>query len=103
VIVHVHIDEALFKIVCVFVLFYACKFYIHGERKIWEPCLEDELTSCVVLVFVLDDVLWDQLLVGGLDYIRMINYCFLKDGGFTKQVWTKKELNILWLNCMFGS
>ncbi len=59
--IHDHADEALFKIVCVFALFYACKFCIHGERKIWAPCLEDELASCVVLVFVLHDVLWDQV------------------------------------------
>ncbi len=46
--------------------------------------------------------------IGGLDYKRMISYCFLKDGGSTKRVWlvkkmTKEELNIRWLNCMFGS
>jgi hypothetical protein len=27
----------------------------------WVPCLEDELASYVVLVFVLHDVLWDQV------------------------------------------
>jgi len=27
----------------------------------WAPCLEDELASYVVLVFVLHDVLWDQV------------------------------------------
>jgi hypothetical protein len=26
----------------------------------WAPCLEEELSRCVVLVFVLHDVLWDQ-------------------------------------------
>jgi hypothetical protein len=60
VIVHEHANQVLFKIVCVFALFFAYKFCIHGERKMWAPCLEDELTSCVVLVFVLHDVLRDQ-------------------------------------------
>jgi hypothetical protein len=49
--IHEHIDHALFA------LSYACKFSIHGERRMQAPFLEDELASCVVLVFVLHDVL----------------------------------------------
>ncbi len=47
-----------------FVLFYACKFYIQGKRRMWAPCLEEELASCVVLVFVLHDV---KVPIGGHD------------------------------------
>jgi hypothetical protein len=32
-----------------------------------------------------------KLLIGGLDYRRMISCCFLKDGGFTKRVWLVKK------------
>jgi hypothetical protein len=51
----------------------------------WAPCLEDELTSCVVLVFVLHDVLWDQGPNWRKQYYRrMMRFYFLKHGGFAK-------------------
>ncbi len=54
------LDPPFLVTVCLFVLIYACKFYINVKRKIWVPCLEEELASCVVLVFVFHDTLWDQ-------------------------------------------
>ncbi len=46
--------------VCLSTLFYVCRFCIHGKRRMWAPCLENELANCVVLVFIFHDVLWDQ-------------------------------------------
>ncbi len=48
------------------------------------PSLEDELASCVVLVFVLHDVLWNQ----GSDWWTGLQkddeLCYLKVVGFCK-------------------
>jgi hypothetical protein len=35
--------------------------------RIWAPCLEEELASCVALVFVFHNTLWEQNLIGGGD------------------------------------
>jgi len=51
--IHEHNDHALFA------LFYTCRFCIHGERRMWVPSFKDELASCVVLVLVLHDILWN--------------------------------------------
>ncbi len=52
--IHEHNDHALFT------LFYACKFCIHGKRRMGAHVLEDEFAGCVVLVFFLHDVLLES-------------------------------------------
>jgi hypothetical protein len=49
---------------CLFVLFYAYRFYIQRNRRMWAPCLEEELVSCVVLMFIFHDV---KVPIGGWD------------------------------------
>jgi len=63
VIVHKHVDHALFKIVCVCLLcfmFASCALMEERECGCFVSLdLEDGFASCVVLIFVLHDVLWD--------------------------------------------
>ncbi len=57
-------------------------FYIDGKRRMWAPCLEEELVSYVVLVFVLHDTLWDQDPNCWDEKLLL-----LKDGNSAKQWW----------------
>jgi hypothetical protein len=82
--IHEHIDHVLFEIMCLFALFYACRFCIHVERKMRMLSLGDEIANYVVLVFVLHDVLWNRSFDWWTGLRKDDELCYLKVVGFCK-------------------
>ncbi len=84
-IVHEHANHALLEIVYVCLLCFMLEGFAFMERRecgclIWRMSLLTMWFWC--LFFMMSSGI--KVLIGGHDCRRMMNYCFLKDGGSTK-------------------
>jgi hypothetical protein len=66
--IHEHNDHALFT------LFYACKFCIHGKRRMQAHVLKVSLLVVLFWFFFFMMFCGIEVPIGGLDYRRMMSY-----------------------------